>query len=163
MAPPPPGFDARDVSAPDAVVTIRSLRRRFAEAFDQADDPSRLTQRDAGGQSPLGHAAWTAHALDVIRSALSQVVMSDHPDVELPPADPAPSVVGDLDTPAAVLGRLGESARALADAMSEVHAKDWSRAGHAPTGEISALDIARRAVQIGIEHLHAAQEAIARR
>ncbi len=55
MAATAPGFDASQVSPQDAIVTLRSLRRRFAEAFDEAEDPADLTRcARGGGLSPLG-------------------------------------------------------------------------------------------------------------
>ncbi len=160
MAPPAPAFDARGVSPNDTVITLRSLRRRFAEAFEQAESPGDLAQRTAGGLSPLEHAAWTATALATIGSALRMVLISDHPDVELPPIDPPRPPTGGNGDPADVLARLGDTARTVADAMADVHGDDWARAGQARTGEVSALDIARLGVRIAIEHLRAVEGAI---
>jgi len=160
MAPPPPVFDARGVSAPDAVVAIRSLRRRFAEAFDQVEDPADLTRQAAGARSPVDHAVWTADALAMIATALRQVLVADHPEVALPSLDPSGALSKATDSTAA-LAQLGDSARALADTMAEVPGNDWSRTGHGPTGEVSALDIVRLGVQIGIEHLRAAEADVA--
>ncbi|HEX3424521.1 MAG TPA: DinB family protein [Acidimicrobiales bacterium] len=160
MAPPPPGFDASGVSPQDAIVTLRSLKRRFAEAFDRADPPDAVSQPFAGGLSPLDHAAWTATALDQLGAALHQVLVADDPEVRLPPEDPPAGAGGGGGDPAAVLARLGERADALAAAMSEVHGKDWSRTGRGPSGEVTALDIARLAVRLGIDHLRAAETAL---
>lgn len=166
MAPPPPGFDAGGVSPQDAIVTLRSLRRRFAEAFERADPPDAVTQAGPGGLSPLEHAAWTATALDQIGAALRQVLVADDPEVGLPPEDPAPGTQGGAGAaggggdPATVLARLGQRADALASAMAEVHGKDWSRTARGPSGDVTALDIARLAVRIGIDHLRAAETAL---
>jgi len=157
MAPPPPGFDTSRVSPQDAIVTLRSFRRRFAEAFDQSDDDDGATQRPpGGGLSPVEHAAATASALGVIGSALHQVMSAENPHVELPSGAPA---AGTGET-AAVLARLGEMAQSVADAMADIHGDAWSRTGQTAAGEVSALDIARLAVRTGIEHLRAAEQAI---
>src|ERR1700738_756761 len=126
MPPATPGFDASGVSPSDATVTMRSLRRRFAEAFDQADRPDDVMQaRPGGGLSPLEHAAWTAQALEAIGAALRPVLVSEDPRVELPPVDPpreaGAGLVGPGDTPGTVLARLGEVAGTVADLMANVH------------------------------------------
>ncbi|MDQ6617015.1 MAG: hypothetical protein M3083_20285 [Actinomycetota bacterium] len=159
MASPSPGFDTSRVSPSDANVTVRSLPRRFAEAFDRADSPDDLVRRPPeGGLSPLEHAAWTAEALEAIGSALGRVLVAGDPQVELPPVNPPGATGGGGGDPAAVLARLGDAARSLADAMADGHGQDWSRTGRTPSGNVSALDIARLAVRIGVEHLRAAEE-----
>ncbi len=161
MGPPSPGFDTSRVSPRDAVVTLRSLRRRFAEAFDLADNPEVLRRRPpGGGPSPLEHADWTATALGGIGSALQRGPVTSSPAIELPSVDPPGPRANRTDNPAAVLSGLGDTARSVADAMAEVHGDDWGRTGRTATGEVSALDIARLAVQIAVEHLRAAQALI---
>lgn len=162
MVPPSPGFDTSRVSPRDAVATLRSLRRRYAEAFDQADDPEDLGRRPpGGGLSPRQHAAWTASALDAIGSALQHVVVTSNPSIELPPVDPPGPVADGADNPSSVLSGLGDTARWVADAMADVHGDDWARTGRTATGDVSALEIARLAVQIAVAHLRAAEVAIA--
>lgn len=161
MVPPSPGFDTSRVSPRDAVATLRSLRRRYAEAFDQADDPGELGRRSPdGGLSPRQHAAWTASALDAIGSALQRVVVTSNPPIELPTVDPPGPVTVGPDNPSSVLSGLGDTARWVADAMADVHGDDWARTGRTATGDVSALEMARLAVQIAIEHLRAAEAAI---
>lgn len=164
---PPPGFDTSRVSPQDAIVTLRSLRRRFAEAFDQGEHADDSAQRPAaGGLSPVEHAASTASALSVIGTALHRVVSADNPRVELPNGDPTATAAGVSggtgtgDSAATVLARLGEIARSVADAMADIHGDAWSRTGQVATGEVSALGIARLAVQIAIDHLRAAERAM---
>jgi len=161
MAANPRSFDASGVSPPDAIVTLRSLRRRFAEAFERADNPADLSRRSDDGRTPLEHAASTTTAFETIGSALRKVLLSEHPLVELPAVDPSGSAgTGGNLTGASVLAALGDTAGKLADTMADAHGEDWSRSGQSATGEVSALDIARLAVQIGINHLRAAERAI---
>jgi hypothetical protein len=164
---PPAGFDTSRVSPTDAVVTLRSLPRRFTEAFNRAGGAGTagrdevLARRPAGGGlSPVAHAAWTATALDEVASAFRRVQEATNPLIELPTVDPPSPVVGAGDTPASVLARLGASARSVADTLAAVHGEDWLRTGQAPSGPVSALDIARHGVRIGIEHLRAAERTI---
>ncbi len=163
---PPPSFDTSRVSPTDAVVTLRSLPRRFGEAFDRlagaggADDDDVTRGPADGGLSPLAHAAWTASALEEIGSAFRRVQEVSNPPITLPPLDPPGPVVGPDDTVASVLARLGERARSVADAMAAVHGEDWLRTGQAATGPVSALDIARYGVRLGVEHLRAVEASI---
>jgi hypothetical protein len=156
-----PGFDTSRVSPSDAIVTLRSLRRRFAEAFDQAEDAEVLSRRPAGGLSPLEHVVWTATALEAIGSALGRVLVADDPAVTLPAVEPSGPVGGATGGAATVLARLGDVAHDVADAMAEVHGDTWTRTGRAPTGEVTALDIARLAVRVSVEHLRATERTLA--
>jgi hypothetical protein len=169
MAATAAGFDASHVSPQDAIVTFRSLRRRFAEAFDQAEDAGDVTRlRDGASLSPLQHAASTASALQAIGIAVERVNVAENPEISLPPVVPAGpgggsatrATAGGESTPPAVLAHLGDIAGSVADGMAEMHGDDWTRTGRTPEGEVTALDIARLGVRIGIDHLRAAQEAI---
>jgi hypothetical protein len=154
----PPSFDASQVSPQDALVTMRSLRRRFAEAFDGAEDPAALARRPpGGGLSPLDHAAWTATALEAVGVALDRVALADNPDIELPAADPPAAVAGPSEGASTVLSRLGDVARAVTDLMSHIHGTEWARTGRADGIAVSALDVVRRGVEIGVNHLRATE------
>jgi fructose-1,6-bisphosphatase/sedoheptulose 1,7-bisphosphatase-like protein len=58
------------------------------------------------------------------------------------------------------LANLGDVARAVADAMADVHGDTWTRSGRGPNGTISALEIARLGVAISVDHLRAAEQLI---
>jgi hypothetical protein len=154
----PPTFDASQVSPQDALVTLRSLRRRFAEAFDRAEDPAELARRLPGeALSPVEHAAWTATALETVGGALDRVAFADNPQIELPAAEPPGAVGGPHDSPSTVLSRLGDIARSVTDLMTQIHGTDWARTGRADGGSVSALDVVRRGVEIGVNHLRATE------
>ncbi|MGH9126605.1 MAG: hypothetical protein ACRDZ8_18040 [Acidimicrobiales bacterium] len=157
MAPPPPAFDARHVSPPDAVVTLRSLRRRFAEAFEHAEAPEQVTTAAPSGISPLDRAARVAGALQQIGDALRQVFVADDPTVQLPTAPARGATGGAVGNPNTVLERLGQQAQEVADIMSGVHGDDWARTGRDQGRSVSALDIARLGVAIAIDELKAAE------
>jgi hypothetical protein len=154
MASNSPAFDASQVSPQDAIVTLRSLRRRFAEAFEDGE------KAGLSGLSPLADAAWTATALEAIGSALERVRVADDPEIALPSVDSTGGAGARDQDPAAVLARLDDVARSVADTMAKFHGEDWTRTGRTPAGEMSALDIARLGVRIGVEHLRAAEQAI---
>jgi hypothetical protein len=149
-----PHFEIGAVSPIDATVAIRSLPRRFGEAFARATSPQQVTPE------VLGHAAWTATALDSIRGTLRRVVLERNPSIELPPADP-PAPVTVIGSPATVLARLAAAASGLADAMADIGGHDWTRTAQTTNGPVTALDIVQMAVRIGIEHLRAGEAAIA--
>jgi hypothetical protein len=153
MASPSPTFDAGQVSPQDAIVTLRSLRRRFAEAFDEAEGAG------LSGLSLPEHANVTATALEAIGSALERVMVTDDPEITLPSAHPGGGAGADQN-PATVLARLDDVARSVADAIAKIHGQDWARTGRTPAGTVSALDIARLGVRIGVEHLRAVEHTI---
>jgi hypothetical protein len=151
-------FDTSQVSPSDAIATLRSLRRRFADAFSRAESPDDLSTPKSGGLSPIGHAQWTARALRTIEAALRNVEMHDNPTVELPPTDPD-GALPPVDAGTA-LADLAASAESLADAMAGLHGDDWARTGQGATGKISALDLARLGVQIAVDHLRAVERIV---
>jgi hypothetical protein len=149
-----PHFEIGRVSPIDAVVTIRSLPRRFGETFARAASPEQPTPE------MLGHAVWTATALAVVQEALRRVMVEQDPVLDLPPVDP-PAPVRAEDPLGAVLATLAAAAGSLADAMAGIGGRDWTRTGQTPNGPVTALDIVQVAVRIGIEHLRSAEAAIA--
>jgi hypothetical protein len=161
-----PAFDTSQVSPSDAAVTLRSLRRRFAEVFAAAEpagapaDAIRRRPQD-GGLSPVEHAAWTATAVEALHPALRRVALEHDPGLELPPVDVDPPVGGGTLDPQAELARLAAAAEAMATTIADIHGIDWDRSGHTADGPVRALDIARLAVRIAVEHLRAAEATVA--
>jgi hypothetical protein len=143
------------VAPADAIVTVRSLPRRFREALARADH--------AAGSGPdasravLAAAARTTAALDAIDTALRRVELEDNPAIDVPPEDPSAHL--DVGPAPAVLDRLAERADAVAALMAGIHGSDWSRTGQGPQGPVSALDLARLAVRIAVEQLREAERA----
>jgi len=161
----PPAFDTSQVSPSDAAVTLRSLRRRFNEVLtrpavvEAPGDPLHRRPAD-GGLSPVEHAAWVATALPAVDRALRQVLVESNPEIDLPPVDvPAPVEGGDLDAHA-VVEVLGDAADALAGTIAGVNGADWTRTGHSQDGPVTALDVGRLAVRIGVEHLRGAEQVL---
>lgn len=148
-------FDTSQVSPSDAIATLRSLRRRFADAFSRAKGPPDLSSPEPGGLSPIGHAEWTAQALRTIETALHSVEVHDNPTVDLPPEDPpAPPPTVDAGT---ALTDLAAAAQSLSDAMAGVHGDDWARRGRSAAGDVTALDLGRLGVRIAVDHLRTAE------
>jgi hypothetical protein len=136
------GLDLSRESPGDIVVTLRSLPRRFREALADADDID-----DADAQDRVrGHVADTARALADLSQALDAVLAGRTPASAAAPTPPA-----DLDRE---LTRLADEATALADKVQRVSGDEWHRIDR-------ALELARDAVRVGIDGLHATERAVA--
>ena len=148
----------------DAVASLRSLPRRFGEAFapapDAAGTPDELAQRvGADGRSPAQHLTDVVNGLPLLNRALEQVLTSDDPALH-----PGITDLGGQwdDTPVAALesalAQLGDAAIALADRAARVGAKEWNRTGHLADGAaVSALELLRAAVRLATDALRACQ------
>jgi hypothetical protein len=162
-------FDTSKVSPWDAAVTLRSFPRRFRTALSLPEDeqrPDDVVHRrpQAGGLSAAEHAAWTASAIRQVETEFRKVMIEPDPEVDLPPVDVAPPVPGGEDPTDAVLAHLESAATSLADRIGDVHGAEWARTGRLPgpdAGEMSALDVVRLSVRIGVEHLRAAERTVA--
>jgi hypothetical protein len=162
-------FDTSKVSPWDAAVTLRSFPRRFRTALTLPEDeqrPDDVVHRrpHAGVLSAAEHAAWTASAIREVDTEFRKVMIEHDPELDLPPVDVAPPVAGGEDPTDAVLARLESAATSLADRIGDVHGEEWSRTGRLPGSDgakVSALDVVRLSVQIGVEHLRAAERTVA--
>jgi hypothetical protein len=160
------GVDDSQISPSDAVVTLRSLPRRFAAALALPEDEQRpddvLHRRPAsGGLSAIEHAAYTAAALPHIADALRLVLSRDNPEVAVPPLEVDPPVDGGSASADEVVEQMAAAAEALAKEISNVSGSEWIRPGRVGAQTVNALDLARAAVQLAIFHLRAAERTIA--
>jgi hypothetical protein len=164
MAPSSPPFDTSRVSPSDAATALRSFPRRFAAILRPPDDADEgrlddvVHRRPAdGGLSALEHAAWTATGIAQVAEAFRRVAIEDDPPIELPPIDVSPPVAGGSEPLDTVLARLAAASDQMADAISGVHGNDWNRPARVGAQQVIALDVARHAVRLGVEHLRAAE------
>ena len=145
------------------VVALKGLERRYR-------GPAHRTLRGRvarGGGAPPGPYGWSAadHVVAATRGiaaasgALDAVLTVDAPRVPsqvMDPADrPEPEGTGSVD---GLLTELGRVATAAADRIARVPANEWSRAATLDDGSgrtITALDVARMAVDTGVSHLRA--------
>jgi hypothetical protein len=162
-------FDTSKVSPWDAAVTLRSFPRRFRAVLSLPEDerrPDDVVHRrpQAGGLSAAEHAAWTALAIPQVETEFRKVILEDDPEVYLPPVDVGPPVAGGEDPTDDLLARLESATTSLADRIGDVHGDEWSRIGQLPgpdSKKVSALDVVRLSVRIGVEHLRAAERTVA--
>jgi hypothetical protein len=151
----------------DAVVTLRSLGRRYRELFDglrgdeSADDLAHRNGTD--GRSALDHVVAATRTITFLGRALDLVLVEDDPVLHPAVAEPAerewPDATGAVDER---IAELAWEADALADRASRVAAHDWTRqgrvAGHDAT--VSAASVLWDAADSAITHLRAAERTL---
>lgn len=159
-------MDLSKLAPADAVVALRSLERRYRGLFAGVGDdesPDEIARRPAAnGWSAIEHVVAAAWAIAACHRALQRVLNEDVPHLDPAEVDPAQrdrpgSPTGTLHER---LAELGLEANAMADAMEHVPADDWERLGLVDDGSsrrVSALDVARSAVDAGVTHLRAAE------
>jgi hypothetical protein len=161
-------MDLRGLTPSDIVVVLRGLERRFRGLFaDLAEDetPEDAAHRVVGGWSPIEHIVAAAWAISAADRALRAILTDDAPRLAAADVDPAtrPRPGGVSGTLHERLAELGFEANALADRVDATPAGDWARTGtvDGSGGELTALDVAKLAVDAGVTHLRAADEALA--
>jgi len=158
--------DLSNLSPADVAVTMRSLPRRFGEALaahgdEDADALARVVAPD--GSSALDHVADTGRMLALFGSALSEVVSGRQPVLHAAITDPSvrqwEHAATDLD---GELSLLTDEAGALAGRVERTSADQWTAVGRVVGGtELTALDLAKEAVQTAIAGLRATEAAMA--
>lgn len=153
------GLDVSHLGPGDAAAALRSYPRRFREVL-MSVDPDELPHE------ALEHADHVARAVAMLGEALRQVVVQDAPVLHPATMDDAGRhwAFDNASSVDDVLQFLAMECNALADAIDDVVADQWTRRGTiAGTGQdVTALDIAREAVRTGSDHLHAAERTISR-
>ncbi|MGH9287065.1 MAG: hypothetical protein ACRD0V_02005 [Acidimicrobiales bacterium] len=159
-------MDLSQLSPSDAVVALRGLERRYRGLFaglGEDESPDDLARRRAGEWSAAEHVVAAARFIAGANRALASVLIADSPPVAAADVDPAASPkptapAGPVDGP---LAELGSEANALADRIDNVPSGDWSRPAVVYGRTITALDIARAAVDAGVTHLRNAEKVLA--
>jgi DinB superfamily len=146
---------------------LRSFPRRFTAVLARPDDEDRpddvLHRRPkSGGLSAIEHAAWVAAGIAQVGKAFAAVMYLDDPAVSLPALDPEPPVGTDVVgvDPDSVVATIRAAAVALAGAIEQAPKDGWNRTGHAADEPVSALDVVRFAVHLGVHHLRLAEQII---
>jgi uncharacterized membrane protein len=162
--------DLSKLSPSDAVVALRGLERRYRELFEpfrEGESPDDIAQRSGpDGWSVFDHIVAATQPIAAANRTLARVLIAEAPTVRPGEVDraarPKPAVAaGSLDEAIAELGR---EAAAAADRIERVPAESWSRTAvveDRPGRTVTALDIARAAVDAGVGHLRAAQDVLA--
>jgi hypothetical protein len=161
-------MDLSRLAPSDAVVALRGLERRYRGLFaglGEDETPDDVAHRVVGGWSPIEHIVAAAWAISAADRALAAVLTEDSPVLD--PADvpsearPKPGQV--TGTVHERLAELGLEANAAADRVEGTPASDWERSGTVAGTDrtVTALDLARLAVEAGVTHLRAAEELLA--
>lgn len=162
-------MDLSRLSPSDAVVALRGLERRYRGLFaglgedESADD---LAHRRAGEWSAADHVVTATRFIAGAERALAKVLVADTPSVAAVDVDPAASLrpIAEAGPVDARLAELGSAANALADRIANVPSGDWLRPAVVDDGSgrtVTALDIARAAVDAGVTHLRDAENVLA--
>lgn len=154
------GFDGDSVSVSDAIVTLRSLGRRWrgVTAALDGDDGDVLRRRPSPDVwSALEYAA---HARDTIAAnswVMDRALVEDRPAIEWPGDDVlatrAPSEATDI---VVAVDDLAANAERLAARAERTDAGDWRRVvvvRGGMEGDVDALWLLRHAVHEGVHHL----------
>lgn len=158
--------DLSNLSPADVAVTMRSLPRRFGEALTaRGDEDAEALARVIGpdGASALDHLADTGRILALFSGALGEVVSGRQPVLHAALTDPGArqweQAATDLD---GELGLLTDEAEGLAGRVERTSADQWTEVGRVVGGtELTALELAKEAVQVAIAGLHATEAAMA--
>jgi hypothetical protein len=160
-------MDLSQLSPSDAVVALRSLERRYRGLFSglsEDESPDDLAHRRAGDWSAAAHVVAATRFIAGADRALAKVLVADSPSVPATDVDPAAAATptapaGPVDE---LLAELGSKANALAERVANVPSGDWTRPAAVDDGRtITALDIARAAVDAGVTHLREAERVLA--
>jgi hypothetical protein len=158
-------LDLSKTSPSDIVQTMRSLPRRFREALsvrDGEDQEQLASQVGPDGLSALDHVAGTGRMLALFDGALTEVVNGRQPVLHAAITDASARhwehAASDLEGELSVLDDAAES---MAGRVERTSAEQWTQIGRVVGGtELSALDLAKEAVQVAIAGLKATEAAM---
>jgi hypothetical protein len=146
------GFRPDPVAPKDAVVALRSFRRRYSERVETLaqlmHDGGELVER------VVRHVTQAAAALRAYEEQLGKVLRTDAPTLDRTSRAPVERRQEAVD-PSAALRQLDAAADHLADVVDEVPTDDWSREGLLHGERVTALDLVTAAVHEGVHHLRA--------
>jgi hypothetical protein len=151
------GFDATLLTAADAITALRSLGRRWRQAFEDVPDEVLRGRPDPKTWSPLEYAAHTRDVLAMNGLGLGEILDDRRPTYPaIEPDPPAPVAAdhgyNDLD-PARVLDSLERNGNAMADRAARALPAHFSRTGTLGGDEYDAGWVLRHAVHDATHHL----------
>ncbi len=162
-------MDLSKLAPSDIVVALRGFERRYRGLFaglGEDQSPDDVAHRVVGGWSPIEHVVAGAWGISAADRALTAVLTTESPEL-----DPADVVAENRAKPGQVTGNvherlaeLGFEANAAADRVDATPADDWDRQGRVAGTDrtVTALDLARAAVEAGVDHLRAAEALLAK-
>lgn len=161
-------MDLSRLAPSDIVVTLRGLERRYRGLFTglgEDESPDDVAHRPYEGWSAIEHVVAAAWGIAAAERALAAVLTGDDPSLAGADVDVThrPHPGGVTGTVHERLAELGLEASAAADRVEATAAGDWDRTGtvEGSARTVTALDLAKLAVEVGIEHLRAAERVLA--
>jgi hypothetical protein len=162
-------MDLSQLSPSDAVVALHSLQRRYRGLFAALSDdesPDDVAHRRAGGWSAVDHIVAAARFIGGANRALARILTAESPTVPAADVDPTASSSpharpGPVD---GFVAELAAEANGMADRIEHVPGGDWTRTAAVDAGSgrtVTALDVARAAVDAGVTHLREAEKVLA--
>lgn len=153
------GFDATRLTVADAIAALRTMRRRWAETFEDVRDDVLRRRPDPGTWSPLEYAAHTRDVLALIGAGLNEVLDDRRPVFPATEPDPvgpdgaaADHGYNALD-PADVLRDLGANGVRIADRAERALPEHWKRTATIGGLEVTADWALKHAVHDASHHL----------
>jgi hypothetical protein len=158
-------LDLSKTTPADVVQTMRSLPRRFREALAVREDEDQAALAavvGSDGRSALDHVAGTGRMLALFGGALTEVVNGRQPVLHAAITDPSARqwehAATDLE---GELSLLDDEAESLAQRVEHASTDQWKQVGRVVGGtELTALDLAKQAVQVAIDGLRATERAM---
>lgn len=161
-------MDLSRLAPSDIVVALRGLERRYRGLFaglGEDESPDDVAHRPFEGWSAIEHVVAGAWGIAAADRALAAVLTEDEPVLPAADVDPAarPRPGGVTGTVHERLAELGLEANAAADRVAGTPAADWQRQGRIEGTDrtVTALDLARSAVEVGVDHLRGAEQVLA--
>jgi hypothetical protein len=163
-------MDLSRLTPSDAVVALRSFERRYRALFadlEEGESPDDLARRPAAdGWSAIEHVVAASRGIAGYGRALATVFQVDDPRLAVGDVDvtTTPRPHQPTGTVHERLAELGIEANEVAELAQHKDAKEWQRTGtlgDGAGGTVTALDLVRAAVDVGVQHLRAAERVLA--
>ena len=153
------GFDATLLMTTDATTALRSLGRRWREAFEDVPDDTLRRRPEPQTWSPLEYAAHTRDVLALLGHALEQILDGRRPEFPGMEPDPLGADGSAADhgynalDPERVLGSLERNAGAMADRAGRALSEHFKRTATIGGAETDAAGVLMHAVHDATHHL----------
>ena len=158
------GFDASHLTVPDAIAALRSLRRRWHEAFEDVPDEDLRTRPNIKVWSPLEYAAHTRDVLRMHVAGLAEILAGKKPTYPSVPAEQdAPDHGHNELEPETVLDELGDAADAEAAEAEAARGPAWERTVTLGGETLTADWMIKHSVHDATHHLFDVERILRRR
>jgi DinB family protein len=153
------GFDATLLTTADAITALRSLGRRWREAFEDVPDEILRRRPAPDVWSPLEYGAHTRDVLALIGHGVDEILNDTHPTFPVIEPEPdAPDHGYNALDPDRVLSKLADNAAVMADRAARALPQHWSRTATIGGDEVDAGWLLRHAVHDATHHLRDVQK-----